>query len=180
MRNKGANQDDISPRQRYHLRLAGGAAAWVAAATLDAVAVVNLRKPPRKSRCRAWTPSTAHPLGRRWYCSFRLATLVRRHALLASILVVMSHVPALAQGCTSCYTTAVAGGPQTAHALRSGILVLLIPPMLIFSCIVFLLRRWRTAGSTALIFGPSEILRGASGSSGTDESCIVPERELAP
>jgi hypothetical protein len=28
------------------LRLAGGAAAWVAAATLDAVAVVNLRKPP--------------------------------------------------------------------------------------------------------------------------------------
>ena len=44
----------MSRRQRYHLRLAGGAAAWVAAATLDAVAAVNLRKPPRKSRCRAF------------------------------------------------------------------------------------------------------------------------------
>jgi hypothetical protein len=135
MRNKGANQDDISPRQRYHLRLAGGAAAWVAAATLDAVAAVNLRKPPRKSRCRAWAPSTAHPLGRRWYCSL--------------ILVVMSHVPALAQGCASCYTTTAAGGSQTIHALRSGILVLLVPPVVLFLGIMFVLSRWRRVRSAS-------------------------------
>jgi hypothetical protein len=146
MRNKGANQDDISPRQRYHLRLA----AWVAA--------VNLRKPPRKSRRRAWTPSTAHPLGRRWYCSFRLATLVHRHALLASILVVMSHVPALAQGCASCYTTAAAGGSQTIHALRSGILVLLVPPVVLFLGIMFVLSRWRRIRSA-----PTDPITGIRG-----------------
>ena len=166
-------------RQRYHLRLAGGAAAWVAAATLDAVAVVNLRKPPRKCRCRAWTPSTAHPLGRRWYCSFRLATLVHRHVLLASIIVVMSHVPALAQGCASCYTTAAAGGPQTAHALRSGILILLIPPVLIFSSIVFLLWRWRSARSNVSVFSQSNFPHRAGDTCGADESTVVPEREVA-
>ena len=50
---------------------------------------------------------------------------------------------ALAQGCATCYTSAAAGGPQTAHALRSGILMLLIPPVLIFAGIILLLRGWR-------------------------------------
>ena len=50
---------------------------------------------------------------------------------------------ALAQGCATCYTSAAAGGPQTAHALRSGILVLLIPPVLMFGGIILLLRGWR-------------------------------------
>lgn len=49
---------------------------------------------------------------------------------------------AFAQGCATCYTTAAAGGPQTAHALRSGILVLLIPPVLMFAGIILLLRGW--------------------------------------
>ena len=47
-----------------------------------------------------------------------------------------------AQGCASCYTTAAAGGPQTAHALRSGILVLLIPPVLMFAGIICMMKRW--------------------------------------
>jgi uncharacterized membrane protein YhaH (DUF805 family) len=51
---------------------------------------------------------------------------------------------ALAQGCASCYTTTAAGGTQTIHALRTGILILLIPPVLIFSALVLLLRRWRS------------------------------------
>jgi len=132
-------------RQRYQLRLAGGAAAWVAAATLDALAVVKLCRPPRESRRRAWTPGTAHPLGRRWYCSSRLALIV----------VVMSQVPAFAQGCASCYTTTAAGGSQTIHALRSGILVLLVPPVVLFLGIMFVLSRWRRvrSGSTAPITG---------------------------
>jgi len=53
-------------------------------------------------------------------------------------------VNAFAQGCASCYTTASAGGPQTARALRSGILLLLFPPTLIFAGIVITLRRWKT------------------------------------
>jgi len=52
-----------------------------------------------------------------------------------------------AQGCASCYTSAAAGGPQTAHALRSGILVLLFPPTILFAAIIITLRRWR--GSTS-------------------------------
>jgi len=52
-----------------------------------------------------------------------------------------------AQGCASCYTSAAAGGPQTAHALRSGILVLLFPPTILFAAIIIALRRWR--GSTS-------------------------------
>lgn len=49
----------------------------------------------------------------------------------------------LAQGCASCYTTAAAGGSQTAHALRAGILLLLFPPTLIFVAIIFTLQRWK-------------------------------------
>lgn len=50
-----------------------------------------------------------------------------------------------AQGCASCYTTAAAGGLQTAHALRAGILVLAFPPTLIFVGIIFTLQRWKNA-----------------------------------
>lgn len=52
------------------------------------------------------------------------------------------------QGCASCYTTAAAGGSQTIHALRSGILVLLFPPVLIFGGIVTLVWRWRSKFSS--------------------------------
>ncbi len=49
----------------------------------------------------------------------------------------------LAQGCASCYTTAAAGVTQTIHALRNGILVLLVPPALVFVGIMFLVKAWR-------------------------------------
>ncbi|GEM_PF-2905283 len=48
------------------------------------------------------------------------------------------------QGCAVCYTTAAAGGTQTIHALRNGILVLLVPPALMFVGITFLVKAWRT------------------------------------
>ena len=70
----------------------------------------------------------------------------RLSALIMSALVAafISVKGAFAQGCASCYTTAAAGGVQTLHALRNGIVVLLVPPVVIFLGIVFLLRRWRT------------------------------------
>jgi hypothetical protein len=52
-------------------------------------------------------------------------------------------MPAFAQGCASCYTTTAGGGSQTVHALRSGILLLLVPPTMIFLGIMFVLLRWR-------------------------------------
>lgn len=62
-------------------------------------------------------------------------------AACGALLLLSAHL--FAQGCASCYTTAAAGGSQTAHALRSGILFLLFPPTLIFIGIVITLQRWK-------------------------------------
>jgi hypothetical protein len=50
---------------------------------------------------------------------------------------------AFAQGCALCYSDASATGPHGIAALRHGILVLAIPPMLIFAAIFFTLYRRR-------------------------------------
>jgi hypothetical protein len=50
---------------------------------------------------------------------------------------------AFAQGCALCYNDASAASPHGIAALRHGILVLGIPPMLIFAAIVFTLYRRR-------------------------------------
>jgi hypothetical protein len=50
---------------------------------------------------------------------------------------------AWAQGCVLCYTSAAAGGPVVQGALRSGILVLLIPVLLLLIGMVALV--WRSA-----------------------------------
>ena len=61
-----------------------------------------------------------------------------------------------AQGCVSCYTTAAAGGLQTAHALRVGILLLLVPPVMIFASIIFTLPRWRSHTPCSLVRRPAD------------------------
>ncbi|MGB6876970.1 MAG: hypothetical protein WBD87_13155, partial [Candidatus Acidiferrales bacterium] len=50
---------------------------------------------------------------------------------------------AFAQGCALCYNDAAATGPQGEAALRHGILVLMIPPMLIFATVFGILYRRR-------------------------------------
>lgn len=70
--------------------------------------------------------------------------------ILAGILFLVFSVAVVAQGCASCYTTTAAGGSQTIHALRSGILVLIVPPIVLFLSIVFLLWRWRRARPDSL------------------------------
>ena len=42
-----------------------------------------------------------------------------------------------------CYTTAAGGGPGIVHALKGGILVLLIPPVVMFTGLVLLIFRWQ-------------------------------------
>jgi hypothetical protein len=50
---------------------------------------------------------------------------------------------ALAQGCAMCYNNAAAAGPQGQAALRHGILILGIPPALMFAGMVAMLYRRR-------------------------------------
>lgn len=66
-----------------------------------------------------------------------LKRLLASGVLLAGALVGASS--AFAQGCALCYAGAAASGPQTQAALRHGILVLMIPPMIIFAGFFFLL-----------------------------------------
>jgi hypothetical protein len=54
---------------------------------------------------------------------------------------------ASAQGCASCYTTTATGGSQTIRALRSGILLLFVPPVLVFSAILIATTRWKQQSS---------------------------------
>ena len=72
---------------------------------------------------------------------------LRRGALVIGLLCALLSLSrnVFAQGCASCYTTAAAGGPQTAHALRNGILVLLFPPTVIFAGIIITVRKWKKA-----------------------------------
>lgn len=48
---------------------------------------------------------------------------------LATALVLVSNAAAYAQGCSLCYTQAAGSGHRFIQALRTGILVLIVPPM---------------------------------------------------
>jgi hypothetical protein len=52
-------------------------------------------------------------------------------------------LPAFAQSCPLCYTQAASSGPRLIAALRSGILVLIIPPMFMSVGITWLAYRKR-------------------------------------
>jgi hypothetical protein len=54
------------------------------------------------------------------------------------------HPPlAAAQGCSMCYQSAAAAGSDTIHALRNGIVILIVPPIFICVGITFLVYRRR-------------------------------------
>ena len=57
--------------------------------------------------------------------------------------VVVSTQVAFAQGCALCYNDAAATGSQGIAALRHGILILAIPPMLIFAALFAVLYKRR-------------------------------------
>ena len=50
--------------------------------------------------------------------------------VLAGTLVLLNPVPAWAQSCALCYTQAASSGSRMIQALKSGILILIIPPTL--------------------------------------------------
>jgi len=56
-------------------------------------------------------------------------------------LVMLAPLPAFAQGCALCYTQAASAGARMIHALRSGILILIIPPTLMSIGMIFVVYR---------------------------------------
>ena len=47
-----------------------------------------------------------------------------------SLLAILAPVPAFSQSCALCYTQAASSGSRMIQALRSGILILIVPPTL--------------------------------------------------
>ena len=62
------------------------------------------------------------------YSGFKLA--LRAKAALVGALVLASNAAAHAQSCALCYTQAAGAGHRFIQGLRTGILVLIVPPML--------------------------------------------------
>ena len=62
---------------------------------------------------------------------------------LAVFALMLIGVPAFAQSCALCYTQAASSGSQMIQALKSGILVLIIPPTLGSVGMVFVVHRKR-------------------------------------
>jgi hypothetical protein len=52
------------------------------------------------------------------------------HLALAGLILLLTAVPAFSQNCALCYTQAASAGARMIQALRSGILILIIPPTL--------------------------------------------------
>ena len=79
---------------------------------------------------------------------FRLAALV----LMAFFLVLLAP-PAFSQSCALCYTQASSSGARMIEALRSGILILIVPPTfmwLVLAAIAYAKRnQFKAAGSQA-------------------------------
>jgi hypothetical protein len=68
----------------------------------------------------------------------RLALIV-----LAALVLFASPLPALAQSCALCYTQAASAGSRMIEALKSGILILIVPPTLMSIGMVFIMYRNR-------------------------------------
>lgn len=72
-----------------------------------------------------------------------LPRLTKQFQLLAMFAIAVVFLPAItsAQGCSLCVTQAAQAGGRFIQALRSGILVLMLPPMVI--CIGITYAAWR-------------------------------------
>jgi hypothetical protein len=68
-----------------------------------------------------------------------------RLALIAAAVVMLfaSPLPAAAQSCALCYTQAASAGTRMIDALKSGILILIVPPTLMSIAMVFIMYRNR-------------------------------------
>jgi len=68
--------------------------------------------------------------------SFRGISLV-----LLGLVVLLAPLPALSQSCALCYTQAASAGARMIQALKSGILVLVLPPTFMSVGMIFIVHR---------------------------------------
>jgi hypothetical protein len=62
---------------------------------------------------------------------------------LIGLLMLAAPLPAVAQSCSLCYTRAASSGARMIQALRSGILILIVPPTFMSVGLIFILYRKR-------------------------------------
>ena len=67
----------------------------------------------------------------------------RFHLAWAALVLFLLAVPAMGQNCALCYTQAASAGARMIEALRSGILVLILPPTLGSVAMIFIVHRKR-------------------------------------
>ena len=79
---------------------------------------------------------------------FRAKMIAKRPFLLIAVglmalATLVVPVPAMAQSCSLCYTQAASAGARMIQALRSGILILIVPPTLMSIGMIFIVYRKR-------------------------------------
>jgi hypothetical protein len=84
--------------------------------------------------------------------SIHPTTRIARLGLRALLVVLILAAPVFAQSCAMCYTTVAGGGQGVISALKSGIIVLLIPPLLLFTGLIVTIVRWKQAEPEAQPF----------------------------
>jgi hypothetical protein len=57
---------------------------------------------------------------------------------MATLLILATSLPAFSQNCALCYTQAASSGARMIEALRSGILILIVPPTLMSVAMIFI------------------------------------------
>ena len=68
----------------------------------------------------------------------------RRGAIaLAGLILLLAPLPAFSQSCALCYTQAASAGARMIDALRSGILILIVPPTFMSVAMIFILHSKR-------------------------------------
>jgi hypothetical protein len=63
--------------------------------------------------------------------------------VLVAVLMLAAPLPAFSQSCALCYTQAASAGARMIQALRSGILILIVPPTLMSVGMIFIVYRKR-------------------------------------
>jgi len=68
----------------------------------------------------------------------KVGKVLRLAGVVAAAMVFATALPAFGQGCALCYTQAASSGARMIHALRNGILILVLPPTLASVGVAFL------------------------------------------
>ena len=63
--------------------------------------------------------------------------------VLIALAILAAPLPAFSQSCALCYTQAASAGTRMIQALRSGILILIVPPTLMSVVMIFIVYRKR-------------------------------------